>query len=245
MYHCFFSELTDHSTQISINDPLELHHMINVLHQSQGESISLFNGKGLKATGEIISVKKKKSITVQITHFQHTEEFKPSIILACAIPKKGRMDLIIEKCTELGVSQIFPLITERTEVLPKKQQLQNKTHRFEAIALSAAKQSRQSWIPKIHPPTSLNDYFNLLLPETKRIIPSLENIAQPIENSLSLISSPKIIHVLIGPEGDFTPNEYQQAYQYQFKPVKLGSSILRVETAAIATISFIHLYYNR
>ena len=95
--------------------------------------------------------------------------------MACAPPKKGKFEFIIEKCTELGVDEIIPLKTKRTEVVFSEDKMKGKLSRFEAVAVNAAKQSQRIKVPHIHPMTSLSQVLKNLEPDGVYLFPSLHN----------------------------------------------------------------------
>ena len=115
--------------------------MRNVLILKENQKIQLFDGNGTEANGVLVSVSPKQAL-VQIDSFKTFSQKGPSITLACAIPKKSKFELIIEKATELGVNEIIPLVTKRTEVNFTESRRNNKQSRFQSVAISAAKQSQ-------------------------------------------------------------------------------------------------------
>ena len=176
--------------------------------------------------------------------------------VACALPKKSKIDFIVEKLTEIGVDRIILLLTERTEV--KLKDSSKKIARLKKISESTLKQSSNLFLPEI---TSMN-FQNLLKlkqdenfdasssisinPECNRrielaLIPNLEETTQNIKDLLTG-GALKNILVAIGPEGDFSKNEIELAKQAGFASVSLGRNVLKVDTAAIVTAGFIKLH---
>ena len=160
------------------------------------------------------------------------------IILACAPPKKGKFEFIIEKCTELGVDEIIPLKTKRTEVIFREDRMRVKLSRFEAVAVNAAKQSKRTKVPHIYPMTSLPQVLQTLDPDGVHLFPSLHNHPKHIADVLLKADKQKSVTMFIGPEGDFTPDELDLAIKHGCVPVSLGDTVLKVETAAIAAVAF-------
>ena len=228
----------------SITDPNEIHHICNVLRLKIFDSISIFDGKCIEAIGKIISIQPQK-IDIQIKMVTNLPKEGPRIILACSIPKKGKFETIIEKTTELGVSEIIPLKTERTEVILTADRLHKKILRYQSVGINAAKQSKRISIPKIHTVTTFVDAINSLKERSEVFIPSLSGKRDNLKDALPPVEKAKCISFFIGPEGDFTPKEYALAEAKGCRPVSLGETILKVETAAIVVVAFTQLFYNK
>lgn len=245
--HRIFAANTDFSQDlILIQASDEIHHVLNVLKLKPGETIGLFNGKGREAQGRLLHADRKK-LSIQILCVQDHARNRPLISLACAIPKKAKFETIIEKTTELGVDEIIPLITQRTEVRYTEEQAANKTERFNSVAVNAAKQCRRTVIPRIYPPEKLSKFFEKICPPQGLAsiiyIPCLRGLR------LELIQAfppgpvfPQRFIFLIGPEGDFTPGEIEGAVKNGSIPVSLGPTTLKVDTAAISVVAFTNFY---
>jgi 16S rRNA (uracil1498-N3)-methyltransferase len=239
MHRIYYPQTHIKSSQIiSITDASEVHHLVNVLRLKTGEKVSLFNGQGLQALGEIVSLSSKEA-KINLLEIQNTQNALPFVTMACAIPKKSKFEFIIEKATELGVSEIIPLKTKRTEVHLKGERLEKKGSRFEKVAINAAKQCKRATIPQIHSMMSFESALDYLLAKSVVLMPSLTKERVPIFNALQKISPSQNIAFLIGPEGDFTPEEYALAHSRGCTPISLGSTILKVDTAALCTLSCI------
>src|SRR5262245_37239234 len=132
--HRIYCPQSDFSKEILITNAEELHHLKNVLRLKKNDGVQLFNGSDKEATG-IISHIGPKSTTVHITDVRDLVPSRPVIILACAPPKKGKFETIIEKTTELGVDEIMPLAAARSEVKLKGERLSGKMKRFETVAI--------------------------------------------------------------------------------------------------------------
>ncbi len=242
--HRFYCPTSNFSQKnIQITDKDELHHLRDVLRLKKNDTISLFDGKGGEASGKLLSVTPKQA-DVRIQTAKQTKHKKPLIILACALPKKTKFEFIIEKATELGVDEIIPLKTRRTEINLKGDRLDKKHLRYKTIAINASKQSCRSIIPAIHPITELSSALDHLTKTTTVIIPSLTGKRKNIFGTFKEIKSPKAISFLIGPEGDFTPKEYKLAQEAGCIPVTLGETVLKVETAALCAVSCAHLFFH-
>jgi len=216
----YFSTLNLTQGVIDLNDEIR-HHAGVVLRMGEGERMLLTNGKGLSAYATITS-SSKKQLTVQLHDFVEHIPVKRKLMLGISLLKNAaRFEWMLEKVTEIGITEIFPLRCERTE----KQHY--KKERFEQIIVSACLQSQQFHFPILHEPISLNELIGQQLPHDKFI-------AHCMEGEKSILSSTiNDAILLIGPEGDFTAQELASALAQQFIPVSLGATRLRTETAGI------------
>jgi 16S rRNA (uracil1498-N3)-methyltransferase len=205
-------------------------HIINVLRMQKGEEILLTDGKGKKARATIIDDNRKKS-EVEISFIKIEEERKNKITIGISLIKNAsRFEWFLEKATEIGVSEIFPLNCTRTE----KEKF--RFDRMQNILISAMLQSQQCWLPILHEPTAFEKAIYLSF-EQKFIAHCIDGEKQKlssINNQLSTI-------IFIGPEGDFTPAEIETAMQNHFVPVTLGETRLRVETAGLVAATLLGL----
>jgi 16S rRNA (uracil1498-N3)-methyltransferase len=257
MYRFYCQDADFSKSSVVISDIHEIHHIKDVLRLKKGSLIQIFNAKSEEAQVVIEQIN-KEAIGVSVKTVKQNEEARAKIILACAPPKKGKFEFIIEKCTELGVDEIIPLKTKRTEVIFKEDRMLAKLSRFEAVAVNAAKQSQRPKVPRIYPMMTILEVFKMLDPKTLMIIPSLNGqlphivevlnkyVSFPNASVGNLVSGPPIktfggdsIVIFIGPEGDFTPDEVELAIKHGCIPVSLGDTVLKVETAAIAAVALV------
>ncbi len=235
--HRFYVESANFSQPtIKITDRDEIHHIKDVLRLKKGDKVQVFNGASQEAD-VIIERLGEDALVVKVGAVRQKPVGGVRIILACAPPKKGKFELIIEKATELGVSEIVPLQTKRTEVIFPQERMKGKLGRFDAVAVNAAKQSKRVDVPKIHPMMSLGDVLKQLDSNGIHVIPSLNGHSTHLRDVLLKADRSKLITIFIGPEGDFTPDEVAQAVKHGCVPVSLGKSVLKVETAAITTVA--------
>jgi len=241
MYRFFTSSQNIIGDKAIVSDKNQAHHIRDVLRLRPADEIILCDERGneYKAIIEKIS---EEGIEFKI---KKRNKFIPGqrikITLACAIPIKSKMDDIIDKLTQLGVDRIIPLLTERVIVkLDMKKEVLRLT-RWRKIALSSAKQSQRKQLPVID---SLKNIQEVLAEDFDlKLIPTLTGKRKLLKEIMGE-SSPKRILILIGPEGDFTPQEVELARKSGCIPASLGDLVLRVETAAIAVVSYIRLYEN-
>jgi 16S rRNA (uracil1498-N3)-methyltransferase len=208
-----------------------------VLRKKINEQITIIDGKGNKAICKIIddNPKKCKLEIIEKIYFEYNN--KQNIHLAVAPTKNfDRMDWMIEKCTEIGISEITFIETENSE--------RNKINieRCEKILIQAIKQSKQYWLPKINNITLYNSFFKEIKTEDYNCLLAWCMEEKTSINSVFNQNKPTL--VMIGPEGDFTENEVKIALQRNFKPVSLGNNILRTETAAIYTCAVLNYLYS-
>jgi 16S rRNA (uracil1498-N3)-methyltransferase len=240
-------ELTSEEVLITGNNA---RHLSLVLRVQPGDVITAFDGRGYKYEGIVIDTHKRE-IRVKVTgRTLYSVESPLEITLAQGIPKGEKMDLIIQKSTELGVHRIIPVITERTQVRHT-----HKVERWRKISLSASQQSGRDRVPAIQDPVDLEEFLSR--PMTLAAKGSIEDIAGArSENSARVILSEgrddrnlkqtltglhgiKELTILVGPEGGFSPGEIEAAGDRGFIEVSLGPRILRTETAPITAISII------
>ncbi len=238
MYRFYCPNADFSKSSVVIDDPHEIHHIKDVLRLKKGSLIQIFNAKSQQADAVVEQIN-EAAIQVLVKTVKHNEETQAKIILACALPKKGKFEFIIEKCTELGVDEIIPLKTKRTEVVFKEDKIRPKLIRFEAVAVNAAKQSQRPKVPRIYPMTSLLQVLQTLDPGGVHLFPSLHHHPKHMSDVLLKAGKQKSVTIFIGPEGDFTPDEVELAVKYGCVPVSLGDTVLKVETAAIAAVALV------
>lgn len=200
-------------------------HIVQVLRMGEGEKIQLTNGKGYMLIAEII-LSHKKNAEIKVLEKIMVPQPEPNISIAISyIKNAGRFEWFLEKATEIGVSQIIPLICKRTEKNHFRDQ------RMKTILVSAMLQSRQAWLPVLANPIKINDLVSTAGFATRFIAHCLDEEKKDLKDFISDKTSSKLI--LIGPEGDFTPEEIECALASNFIPVSLGETRLRTETAGL------------
>jgi 16S rRNA (uracil1498-N3)-methyltransferase len=219
-------------------DESETHHAIDVLRMNPGDKAVVFNGKGAEATVEIAAII-RKSVTLRKLLNSKSAPIGCEITLGQAVPKGKNMDLIVQKAVELGAAAICPLISERTVIQVEEDSAARKQQKWQAVAIEAAKQCGQNWLPKVALPRSPKEFFSQPVRYDLMLIASLQPDAMHLKKLLAEIGgkSPKSVLILVGPEGDFTPAEIGLAKSHGCRPVTLGPIVLRTETAAIYCLS--------
>lgn len=209
-------------------------HVGVVLRMHIGEWLILFCGDNREYRAQITSVNKKK-VTVVIQSIETVNRESPRTIhLAQAISKGDRMEWVVQKAVELGVSSITPLITSRCVVRLDEDRLAKKLQQWQAIAISACEQSGRNVLPTIHTSLKFDAYLQQCRSSYKLILEP--NAAL---HCREICFAEGDVALLIGPEGGLSEDEVMRAQQHQFQALRLGPRILRTETAAITALSIL------
>ncbi len=243
--HRFISPNADfQKTHLTITDPKEIHHLSNVLRLKKNTQIIVFNGKGEEALSEINAINPKNISLTIISTAKKTLDSRAQLTLACAIPKKAKFENIIEKCTELGVDRIIPVITDRTEIRLSDERKEKKHARYKSVAVNAAKQCQRNVLPQVDCPMTFTEILKNLTVADAAFIPCLTGERKNLISAFNLTPEQKNVIFFIGPEGDFTPNELSAAVLAGCIPVTLGPHVLKVDTAAICAIACAKLLFE-
>ncbi|MCX5681554.1 MAG: RsmE family RNA methyltransferase [Candidatus Omnitrophica bacterium] len=241
-HHFYCTTINPNNNKVIITEKKEVHHLWSVLRFKKGEEISVFNGNGLEGLGVITSAS-KDAIEIKILSFSNTKPHQPLFAIACAVPKRSKFETIIEKCTELGIDEIIPLQTIRTEIRGHLGSSGHRNKRYQDIAINASKQCCRAILPKIHSLTTFSDALNQVSADDLALIGCLKGKPKKFPDlNLTEAKEKKRIIVFIGPEGDFTDEEIENALQKGCVPITLGPNTLKVETAAISSIAYLMLY---
>lgn len=215
----------------------ESHHALDVLRLGEGERVVVFNGQGVEATATIVATEKKR-VTLRRQHHSKTPPLTCQFTLGQAVPKGKNMDLIVQKATELGAAAIAPLLSERTVIQCDADDAVKKRDKWQGIAIEAAKQCGQNWLPEIHAPVTPRQFFDAGRRFDLMLIASLQSDSRHLKKILAEHDTPPAsVLVLVGPEGDFTPAEAALAKSHGCRPITLGPIVLRTETAALYCLS--------
>lgn len=224
----FFNPTINENSDFFSFDKEESKHIIKVLRKKDSDILFVTNGLGLLFKTEITLASDSKC-TVKIVFIEKTEPSKYYLHLAVAPTKMNdRYEWFLEKATEIGVSEITPIICEHSE------RKIIKTERFDKIIQSAMKQSNQMYLPKLNDPILFKDFIKIENNDTKFIAHCEENEKKSLKESLNPKTNATI---LIGPEGDFSKKEIQMALDNEYLQISLGNTRLRTETAAIIACS--------
>ena len=219
----------------------EAHHILDVMRLKISDEVVVFDGTGREYTG-IVKAADRKSLEVQIKSARESSVgIGPLITLIQAIPKKTKMDYIAEKATELGVSRIIPVTTERTIPEWNDAKKANVVQRWQKLAQEASKQCGRPDIPEVSPIMEFKEAITAAVCDLK-LIAVLSDKAIKLKDALKDSGGAKIA-VAIGPEGDFTPEEAEDALKAGFRIVSLGPRVLKSDTAGLAVLSMINYEY--
>ena len=213
-------------------------HVGKVLRMKAGDALILFNGKGGAFQGQIAAVS-KKSVEVSLeTLLEGDAESPLTIELGQTLSRGERMDYVIQKATEVGVTSITPLFSERCEVKLKADRIEKRLNHWQQIAISACEQSGRNLVPVINPPKKLEDWLAERKTELNFVL------HHRTEKRLEGYDKPQSVSLLIGPEGGLTADEITLAESKQFAPLALGPRVLRTETAPVTAIALMQYLWG-
>ena len=222
----FFEENLPSSGNLILSEESS-RHIVQVLRMKEREELLVTNGKGVVLKASLLSANKKKA-EAKILSNSFLERTSPRVAIGISLIKnKNRFEWFLEKAVEIGVSEIIPFISSHTE----KQQFRQ--DRMKGILISAMLQSQQAWLPEITSPLKFSDLLTNFSYQNKYIAHCIKGDKKSLTGELSNINKDENTIILIGPEGDFTKEEVDEAIQNKFIPVSLGETRLRTETAGI------------
>ncbi|MDF3932995.1 16S rRNA (uracil(1498)-N(3))-methyltransferase [Pseudomonas citronellolis] len=208
----------------------QAHYIGRVLRHAAGDPVQLFDGSGQEFLGELVEVG-KKSVRVELREsFAGLAESPLRIHLGQGLSRGERMDWAIQKATELGATEITPIVSERCEVRLKDERADKRTAHWRQIAISACEQCGRSVLPQINAPLTLAEWLQASDAELKLVL-------HPVADPLASHARPASLAFLIGPEGGLSDAEVEQAKAAGFHAARLGPRVLRTETAPVVALS--------
>ena len=239
MHRCYLPDESYEPGKILTIRGEEAHHALRVMRLQIGDACEVFDGAGHAAQGKVRGAMGGE-LEIEVERVLPPLPRTAGIVLAVAIPKGALMDLIVQKAVEMGVRRIIPLITSRTIVRLSPAEAENKRKKWSRTALEACKQCGVNDIPSVDSPLPWIDFLRGAeeLPPLRlhcAIIPQAWSLREALETGRAAGQSEAV--VLVGPEGDFTPEENAAAAEAGFFPVSLGPIILRVESAVFFAVS--------
>ena len=234
--HRFYVSPTDISSDtIRIPEP-ERHHLLNVLRLQSGDDVQIFDGEGNSYVARLTDTESFPA-TASIQDHQFHPPISPRITLFQAIPKSDKMDLIVQKATEIGVDEIVPIISERS--IPKRggDAQKKRRDRWERIAIEASKQCGRPRFPEVVESRRMDKCLELAANCELSLLLWENEVECQIKNVLRNHSHVESTSVFIGPEGGFSDAEVKNAIDSGCLPTTLGVNTLRTETAAIVAIA--------
>jgi 16S rRNA (uracil1498-N3)-methyltransferase len=227
-------------------DEAESRHAAAVLRVRLGDGVEIFDGAGRAASAVVTEVARNR-VRLRVGAVGHTAPPAARLVLAVAVPKGSTIEWIIEKAVELGASEIIPLLTRRTVIRLNAAEGGERRRKWEKVAIEACKQCGRNWLPRVWAPGALSEALAAVPPGAFvwPLVASLQPDARPLGDLLregpadggADAIRPADAAVWIGPEGDFTGDEYDQLRAAGLQPVTLGPLVLRVETAALFCLS--------
>ncbi|WP_366924120.1 16S rRNA (uracil(1498)-N(3))-methyltransferase [Metallumcola ferriviriculae] len=216
----------------------EAHHLLKVLRLGIGDRVTVADGEGQRFAAVLETIAPDDAYA-RIETTLPTGEPPVEIILLQGIPKSDKMELIIQKNTELGIGKIIPVEMERSVVRLKENKAAKRAQRWQRIALEAAKQCGRSRVPQIAAPCTLTEALMQLPHGCSLTVPWEEETGHSLGHWLAELKSTARVAYIIGPEGGLTTGEVDLARRHGAVPVTLGQRILRTETAAMAVLAVI------
>lgn len=210
----------------------ESHHAATVLRLRQDDAVIVFDGRGGHAEGVVVQAG-KGGVRVRVDEVRRDERRPPHLTIATALPKGKRWQVLVEKCTELGVDRIIPLISERSVV--KGEGDADKWRRW---VVEAAKQSRRTWMPEVLEPLRLMDIPALAKSEDAVLLVADRDGEPPTHYRPQLEKAGRIV-TMVGPEGGFSDEELVYCRNHGALGIVLSPFVLRIETAAAAVCAMI------
>jgi 16S rRNA (uracil1498-N3)-methyltransferase len=214
---------------------------VQVLRLQPGQAVTLFNGLGGEYLAEVTHMGRSDVQVRVISHAALEHENWRAVHLAIGMPANERMDWLVEKATELGVTRLTPLMTERSVLRLQGERAEKKRGHWQSVAAAACEQCGRNRLPEIDLPQSLTEWlshFRAAEGTLTRML-SLSEGSQPLRSSVADASAPVLL--VSGPEGGLSSAEEAMLRQHHFAPVTLGPRILRAETAALAALAALTL----
>lgn len=219
----------------------ESHYLSKVLRLQPGHPLVVFDGQGQEYQAELARAHKRVAQVVIGEGGPVSRESPLHSHLAIGISRGERMDWVLQKATELGVSEITPLFTARTEVRLQGERLEKKQAHWRQITISACEQCQRNQLPELHPALTLEQF---LLQSSASAGLKLV-LHHRSEHSLQSLATPQQVTLLVGPEGGLAEEEIELALgHYQYQPLRLGPRVLRTETAPVAALTAVQLLWG-
>ncbi len=215
------------------------HYVVHVLRLRVGDEVQAFDGTGRACYVRLTCVASLDVQGERLAVLPTTTTAPKPFVLGQALPKGPKMELIIEKCSELGLTTLVPLYTARTVVRDAPERVTGKMARWQRVAIAAARQCARRILLDITTPMTLNEFCAAYSGAPVKLVCWGAEPQRGLQAVLHLHAGQSPVVALIGPEGGFTPEEVDTARQYGFSPVSLGPRVLRTETAAIVLTSIV------
>lgn len=230
---------------ITIDNREDLHHMMKVLRLSEGDIIDISDSVEWEYRAEILYLGKEQAEAKILDKQKFSCEPEVSVTLFQGIPKQGKMELIVQKCVELGIQSIIPVFMDRTVVVDKGN-FEKKIARWQKVSDEAVKQCKRGIIPQVFNPMKMEEVYTsfgvfdlVLFPYENEKGLTIKKVLREAAESNSWNEGRKRIAVIIGPEGGFSDEEAENIIKNGGVSVSLGKTTLRTETAGMAALAMI------
>lgn len=233
-----FTSQTLASGQTLLLEEAPSHHLAKVLRMQPGRELVLFNGQGGEFQAEILTLHKRQVEVVVGAWCAENRQSPLELELAIGLSRGDRLDWVLQKATELGVTRISLLLTERTEVKLTGERLQKKRDHWQQILISACEQCQRNLVPELADVQTLDEWLTSNTAEHKFVLHHRDNRGLPVHET------PASVALLIGPEGGLADEEIQRAQAAGCMPLTLGPRVLRTETAPLTAISLVQYMWG-
>lgn len=227
----FYTDLPLASGEFTLTGT-DAHHLVAVRRFTVGDPVTLFNGDGDEYPAEVVSADRRRVVLIVGSAIATSRELGFELVVAAAIPKADRADFLVEKLTELGVTRFVPLLTARSIVTPTDA----KGEKFRRAVIESSKQCGRNRLMIVDPPTRFEDFVIRAEPSLLRLLLHTGDGRRPTQFPIDSVRAG--VTVAIGPEGGFTPGEVDAAAAVGWQTLSLGSRVLRIETAALASAAW-------
>ncbi len=221
----------------------EAHHMQNVLRLSPGDEVIIVATDGQAGIATIVSLGQREITLKLLERLTENQEAPVEIVLVQGLPKSDKMDYIVQKATELGVTAIIPLAADESVVKYDQHKQQARQTRWQKIAVEAAKQCRRNHVPTVGAVQNLRQFLNSIGRDTQIIMLYEGQTPVGIKQVLTAHQFRRYV-LIVGPEGGFSSDEVALAQEKGAQLVTMGPRILRTETAAVAAVAIVMYHHG-
>jgi len=221
----------------------EAHHCVRVMRKKAGDEVAVFDGKGRHGVARIVEASKSEVI-LEIISSSQSKPLVPDLEIAVGVPKGKSFEFVLQKAVEMGVTTVQPLMSAQGNVRFGKKEGRAKREKWERVVLEACKQCGQDFLPEVRDPLDVSEYLAQVDPGSSRFVGALLPGVRPFRDALAAGPGSGKIVVMIGPEGDFSEEEYERILGAGFTGVSLGNLILRTETAVFWMVAAVRYQFQ-
>ena len=241
-YRCYCGPQDAQAQTIELSNE-ESQHLVAANRAKPGSTVVAFDGRGTEWITSLAQANKRQAI-LQVQERLERPAPPFQIALAQALPKGKLFESILRRATEIGIQRVYPLCSDTVEVKIASDRQSSKDHKWQSALIEGAKQSGNPFLPDVDAPLSVDELLQAAESYELKLIASLQEGAQSLKRRLADFRkahgrAPKSAIWMVGPEGDFSEEEYRKASEAGFQPVTLGPYVLRSETAAVSSLSIL------